>query len=101
MGQFSLKLFIAGQTARSEHAVAQARRLSESKLAGKCVLEIIDVVERPDIAEQERILATPMLVKAHPLPMRRIIGDLTRMEDVLFGLGLLADMGVLEPGGSA
>ena len=94
----SLKLFIAGQTARSECAVAQARKLSESKFGGKCLLEIIDVVERPDIAEKERILATPMLVKTHPLPMRRIIGDLTRCDDVLLGLGLLADMAGFERG---
>lgn len=91
MEHLFLKLFIAGHTARSECAVAQARRLSESQFAGRCTLEIVDVVESPEIAEQERILATPMLVKVSPLPVRRIIGDLTRLDYVLAGLGLLPE----------
>lgn len=88
MEHLSLKLYVAGATARSECAIAQARRISEVKFGGRCTLEIIDVVDNPEIAERERILVTPMLIKESPLPVRRIVGDLTRLDDVLSGLGL-------------
>ncbi len=86
--KFQLKLYIAGHTPRSQYAIANLRRLCEEKLKGKYELAIIDVLERPDLAEEDRILATPTLIKELPPPPRRIVGDLADEEKVALGLGL-------------
>ncbi len=86
--KFQLKLYIAGHTPRSQYAIANLRRLCEEKLKGKYELAIIDVLERPDLAEEDRILATPTLIKELPPPPRRIVGDLADEEKVALGLSL-------------
>ncbi len=85
----SIKLFITGRTTRSEQAIANLQHICE-KWIGKCKYEIqvIDVLEQPELAEQERIIATPTLVKVSPPPVRRIIGDLSDTVQVVIGLGL-------------
>lgn len=80
---------MTGSTPRAQLAVANLRRICEAELANECDLEIIDVLEHPQVAEDERILATPTLVKHLPPPLRRVIGDLSDREKVLFGLELL------------
>lgn len=69
--------------------MANLRRICEAELGAEYDLEIIDVLEHPQIAEDQRILATPTLVKQLPLPLRRVIGDLSDREKVLLGLELL------------
>ncbi len=83
-----LKLYITGQTPRSERAVRNLQQICERELAGRYEIQIIDVLERPQLAEDERIMATPTLIKELPLPLRRIIGDLSDKEKVLLGLDL-------------
>jgi circadian clock protein KaiB len=85
-----LQLFITGLTLRSERAIANLRRICEEKLDGRYEMVIIDVLERPQLAEDERILVTPTLIKPFPLPSRRVIGDLSDMEKVLSELDLLS-----------
>jgi circadian clock protein KaiB len=80
---------VTGSTPRSQLAVANLRRICEAELGAEYDLEIIDVLEHPQIAEDQRILATPTLVKQLPPPLRRVIGDLSDREKVLFGLELL------------
>lgn len=85
-----LKLYIAGQGARSR----QAQRNLEALCAASShdlEVEVIDVVERPQLAEDEKILATPVVVRELPAPMRRIIGDLSDVASVLVGLDLHKD----------
>jgi circadian clock protein KaiB len=89
MNIYVLKLYIAGQTPRSARAVANLRRICDEELHGQYDLVIIDVLETPQVAEQEHILATPTLIKALPPPLRRVIGDLSSTEQVLLGLELL------------
>lgn len=89
MSKSVLKLYIAGQTPRSESAIASLRRTCEKELKGQYELIVIDVLERPQLAEDEKILATPTLVKVLPDPIRRIIGDLSDTEKVLVGLDLV------------
>ena len=84
-----LRLFVTGHTARSEAAIRNLRRICEEDLAGESELEIIDVLERPQLAEDEKILATPTLVKQLPEPVRKIIGDLSDRDRVLLGLDLI------------
>jgi circadian clock protein KaiB len=88
MNEYRLKLFISGQTLRSRSAVKNLRCICEEELDDQCVLDIIDVLERPQAAEDEKILATPTLIKAVPLPTRRIIGDLSDRGKVLEGLDI-------------
>jgi circadian clock protein KaiB len=87
-----LRLYVAGQSPKSLHAVANLKRLCEEHLAGRYEIEIVDLVESPALARRDDILAIPTLVRRLPAPLRRIIGDLSNTERVLVGLRL-------EPGG--
>jgi circadian clock protein KaiB len=88
MNQYTLKLYITGNTPRAERAISNLRRICEEDLGGAYEMVIIDVLERPQLAEDEKILATPTLIKHLPPPLRRIIGDLSDTEKVLLGLDL-------------
>ena len=90
MERYLLKLYVTGQTPRSLRAIANLRRLCEQELGGRYEMVVVDVLERPQLAEDEKILATPTVVKELPLPIRRIIGDLSDSEKVLLGLDLRA-----------
>ena len=85
---YVLKLYVSGKTPRAELAIANLRRICDEELEGQYQLEIIDVLEHPEAAEDDRILATPTLIKQLPAPLRRVIGDLTDKEKVLFGLAV-------------
>ncbi|MBF0182408.1 MAG: circadian clock protein KaiB [Magnetococcales bacterium] len=87
--KFILKLYITGHTARSERAIKNLRRICEDDLGGKYEMRVIDILEQPQLAEDEKILATPTLIRVLPPPLRRIIGDLSDTEKVLVGLDLL------------
>ena len=88
MSKFVLKLYVTGKTPRSERAIANLRRVCDEELEGKYEMQVIDVLEHPQLAEDEKILATPTLIKEIPPPLRRIIGDLSDKEKVLLGLDL-------------
>ena len=80
---------MTGASPRTSAAIANLRRICEEELVGQYDLEIIDVLEFPELAEDERILATPTLIKSLPPPLRRVIGDLSNKEKVLLGLEVL------------
>ncbi len=86
--KYLLRLYITGNTLASQHAVTNLGLLCQEELKGLCDVEIIDILERPDLAEKEKILATPTLVKRRPAPTRKVIGDLSHRRKVLLGLGL-------------
>lgn len=86
---YVLKLFVTGKTQRADIAIANIKRICDEELQGQYQLEIIDVLENPEAAETEKILATPTLIKQLPPPLRRVIGDLTDKEKVLFGLAVI------------
>lgn len=77
---------MTGTSSRTGTAISNLRRICEQELDGQYDLEIIDVLQFPDVAEDEKILATPTLIKSLPLPLRRVIGDLSDKEKVLLGL---------------
>ena len=83
-----LKLYVTGQTPRSRDAIAHLQRLCEQELQGSFEMTVIDVLDRPQLAEDEKILATPTVIKELPPPIRRIIGDLSDTERVLLGLDI-------------
>ena len=82
----TLKLFVTGHTSRSQHAIRNLRRVCEEKLEGRYQVAVVDVLEQPQAAEEAKILATPTLIKELPPPVRRIIGDLSEVEEVLIAL---------------
>jgi circadian clock protein KaiB len=88
MNKFVLRLYVTGQTVRSERAIANLRRICQEDLKGQYEMVVIDVLEQPQLAEDEKILATPTLIKILPPPLRRVIGDLNDSEKVLLGLDL-------------
>ena len=83
---YVLKLYVTGKTPRSERTLANLHKICEEELDCSYSIEVIDILENPQLAENERILATPMLIKELPPPIRRIIGDLSDREKVLLGL---------------
>ena len=89
MSKAKLTLYITGQTPKSQRAVANLHRICQEELNGQYEMVIVDVLEHPQLAENERILATPTLIKNLPPPLRRIIGDLSDKEKVLLGLDLI------------
>lgn len=88
MNKVCLRLFVTGQTPRSEQAISSMRDLCEGRFPGRFELTIIDVLEQPELADADKVLATPTLIKAEPPPARRIIGELTHADEILFRLGL-------------
>lgn len=88
MSRFRLTLFVTGQTARAERAVANLRSICDDALGGEYELVVVDVLEQPQLADTERVVATPTLIKRLPLPPRRVIGDLSDREQVLLALDL-------------
>ncbi|MFZ2405877.1 MAG: circadian clock KaiB family protein [Methylobacter sp.] len=97
MNKYHLKLYITGQTPRSESAIQNLRKICEENLDAKYEIEIIDILERPQLAEDERILATPTLIKSLPPPLRRLIGDLSETEKVLVGLDIRPPKSSVNP----
>jgi circadian clock protein KaiB len=87
MSATSLKLYVVRGTPMSDRAVAAIEQL-RAALPGDVLVDVVDLGEHPEIAEAERIIATPMLVRVAPEPMRRIVGDLSDLERVRWGLGL-------------
>ncbi len=85
---YLLRLYVTGSTPRSALAIRNLKDICEEHLKGRYVLEVIDVYQRPRLAHDEQIVATPTLIKALPSPLRRLIGDLSNVDRVLMGLDL-------------
>jgi circadian clock protein KaiB len=83
---YNLRLYVAGQTPKSLAAIANLKRICETHLAGRYAVEVIDLIDKPQLAAMDQILAIPTLVRRVPEPLRRIIGDLSQTERVLVGL---------------
>ena len=81
-----MTLYVTGTSPRAQIAISNLRRICEQELEGRYELEIVDVLEHPQRAEDEKILATPTLIKQLPPPLRRVIGDLSDKDKVLLGL---------------
>jgi circadian clock protein KaiB len=82
-----LRLYVAGDSPRAQHAIRSLSRLDATTLAGRYALEVVDVLEQPERAETDHVLATPTLLRVSPAPTRRILGDLGDLERLLDALG--------------
>jgi circadian clock protein KaiB len=88
--RWQLRLYVAGKTAKSVTALANLKRFCEQNLNGQYDIEVIDLLENPQLASGDQIVAIPTLVRKLPEPIRRIIGDLSNSERMLVGLELVA-----------
>ena len=86
VAEWQLRLYVAGQTAKSTAAFENLKRVCETHLAGRYTIEVIDLLVNPRLAAGDQILAVPTLVRKFPEPIRKIIGDLSNEERVLVGL---------------
>lgn len=87
--RYLLRLFVTGATARSVRAIRNIQAICEEQLHGRYDLEVIDIYQRPEVAKPEQIIVAPTLVRELPLPVRKLIGDLTDKERVLVGLDIV------------
>jgi circadian clock protein KaiB len=86
--RYVLRLYVTGMTARSRRAIDNVREICEAHLHGRYELEVIDIYQQPVLAKGDQIIAAPTLIKQLPLPLRRIIGDMSSTDRVLLGLDL-------------
>lgn len=85
---WNLRLYVAGQTQKSLTAFANLKRICEDHLAGKYRIEVVDLLQNPQLAKGDQIIAIPTLVRKLPEPIKKIIGDLANTERVLVGLDI-------------
>ena len=93
-GDYVLRLFVAGASARSRQAILRARQLCEAELKHKCTLEVIDIYQQPQLARVNQIVATPTLIKEYPRPVRRFIGNLLNTAGLFVDLNLITKVKV-------
>lgn len=88
MKKILLRLYVTGTTSRSLKAIEDVKEICSGELGSQLELQVVDVLEQPQLAEDEKIMATPTLIKELPPPIRRLIGDMADREKVLLGLDL-------------
>jgi circadian clock protein KaiB len=85
---YSLRLYVTGQTPRSAASIRNLRTVCDEYLEGRFELQIIDLYQRPELAKEAQVVAAPTLIKRLPLPLRRLVGDLSDKQEVLLGLDI-------------
>ena len=86
--KYLLRLYVSGMTPRSTAAITRIKAICEESLEGRYDLEVIDIYQQPELARGEQIIATPTLIKKLPVPLRRLVGDLSDKDRVLVGLDI-------------
>jgi len=86
--KYVLRLYVTGMTPKSTQAIANVQKLCEKHLAGRYELKVIDIYQQPKLAKGEQLIATPTLIKKLPLPLRKLIGDMSDTERFLVGIDL-------------
>ena len=86
--KYVLRLYVTGMTPKSTQAITNVQELCEKHLAGRYELKVIDIYQQPKLAKGEQIIAAPTLIKKLPLPLRRLIGDMSDTERFLVGIDL-------------
>jgi circadian clock protein KaiB len=86
--KYVLRLYVTGNTPKSIRAIENIRKACEEQLQGRYELQVIDLYQQPKLAEGDQIIAAPTLIRKLPLPVRRLVGDLTHVENFLVGLDL-------------
>jgi len=97
-GPYVLHLYVTGMTPRAREAIRNIRHVCEENLRGRYELKVIDIYQQPELAKQEQLVAVPTLVRKRPLPLRRMVGDLSNKERVMAGLNITPCAGRKEEG---
>ena len=84
--RYLLRLYVTGTTPASQRAIERVRTMCEEHLQGRYQLDVIDIYQLPALAKDEQIIATPTLIRVLPAPLRRFIGDLSKVDKILFGI---------------
>jgi circadian clock protein KaiB len=87
--KYVLRLYVTGMTPKSINAIENVRKICEENLKGRYELDIIDIYQQPEYAKTEQLLAAPTLIKKLPLPLRKLIGDMSNKDRILVGLDLV------------
>jgi circadian clock protein KaiB len=96
--RYVLRLYITGTTPRSQEAIRNIRKICEEELKGRYDLEVIDVYQQPELTKTEQILAAPTLIRKLPLPLRKLVGDMSNKEKVIIGLEIMPERKAGEDG---
>jgi circadian clock protein KaiB len=99
--EFLLRLYVAGQTPKSLAAISNLKKICSEYLGGRYKIEVVDLLKNPALAKDHQILAIPTLVRQVPVPLRKIIGDLSNTEQVLVGLDVRSFAGANRADGKA
>src|ERR1035437_2993081 len=86
--EYVLRLYVSGSTSKSALAIENIKRICEQHLKSRYDLQVVDIYQQPSLARDDQIVAVPTLIKRSPLPLRRLIGALSDLKKVLFGLDL-------------
>jgi circadian clock protein KaiB len=86
--KYELRLYVAGQTPRSRMAISAIRKICDEYLAGRYDLEVIDIFQDPELGAEAQLFAAPTLIKSLPLPLRRLVGDMSNKNKVLLALNI-------------
>jgi circadian clock protein KaiB len=89
--KYVLRLYVTGMTPRAQEAIRNIRKICEEELQGHYELEIVDVYQQPEMAKKEQILAAPTLIRKLPLPLRKLVGDMSDREKVILGLEIMPE----------
>ena len=92
--KYVLRLYVTGMTPKSIRAISNLKKICEEHLGGRYDLQVIDIYQQPTLAKGEQIIAAPTLIKKLPLPLRRLIGDMSNTEKILLGLDMKKRNGV-------
>jgi circadian clock protein KaiB len=87
-GTYVLKLYVSGSTTKSATAISNVRQMCESYLSGRFELEIIDVFQQPELAIESQLLAAPTLIREQPAPIRKVVGDMSNEDKLLYSLNI-------------
>ena len=86
-----LRLYVTGMTPRAQDAIRNIKKICEEELQGRYELEVVDIYQQPELAKKEQILAAPTLIRELPLPLRKLVGDMSNKEKVIVGLEIMSD----------
>ncbi len=87
--KYVLRLYVSGTTPRSEEAIRNISKICAEELQGRYDLEVIDIYQQPELARKEQVIGAPTLIKKLPLPLRKLVGDMSNKEKVIMGLEIL------------
>ena len=89
--KYVLRLYVTGMTSRAQDAIRNIRKICDEELKGRYELEVVDVYQQPELARKEQVIAAPTLIRELPLPLRKLVGDMSNKQKVIVGLEIMPE----------